>query len=232
MNPNTPKTSSRLVRAAVAERGELERHRDRLIARRDDLRADLDEVERALVEVDERATLLDRLAPPSSAHDAAEKTEAIPPSHASTAEPEVLRGTAIREAAVRLLAQSSDSGRPIHYRRLYQLLEGSGLRVAGKDPLATFLTQLSRSPVMRKTTKAGIYQIDFDAPERLRRRLTQLQTDLRAVTGNSTATDDLADIRRRREQVLGEVAQVERALEEAARTLTSPQGGELARGVA
>ena len=89
--------------------------------------------------------------------------------------------------------------------------------MAGKDPLATFLTQLSRSPAVRKTTEAGVYQLDSEAPDRLRRRLGELQAELRAVTGSPSATDDLAAVRRRREQVLVEVAQVERALEEVLR---------------
>jgi len=233
MNPKTPKTSSRLVRAATAERSELNRHRDRLIARRDDLGTELDEVERALVEIDERAALLDRIAPHSAPLSGAENAAAEPLGqvpHLGAAE--VLRGTSIRETAIRLLASSSDAGRPMHYKQLYELLLESGFIVAAKDPLAAFLTQLSRSPVMRKTTKAGIYQIDFDAPERLRRRLAELQTELRAVTGNPTATEDLAAIRRRREKVLTEVVQVERALEEAARVLVLSERDESARGVA
>lgn len=184
------------------------------------------------MEVDERAVLLDRLAPRSSAQSGAEKAGAsISSQVAALSAVEVLRGTSIREVAVRILARSDDAGRPVHYRRLYELLGEFGFAVAGKDPLATFLTQLSRSPVMRKTTKAGVYQIDFDASERLRRRLTELQTELRAVTGNPSATDDLAEIRRRRERVLAEVARVERALEEAARVLDAPESSELAEGV-
>lgn len=223
MNPSTPKTSSRLVRAAAAERSGLGRHRERLLARRDDLRAELDQVERALAEVDERLALLDRLAPlaeleaRASAEDGA--GEAPRGEVTELREAEVLRGTAIREAAVRVLAASGDATRPVHYRRLYELLGEAGFAVTGKDPLATFLTQLSRSPVIRKTTKAGVYELDPDAPDRLRRRLGELQAELREVTGNPSATDDLAEVRRRRERILGEVAQVERALEEAARVL-------------
>lgn len=236
MNPNTPKTSSRLVRAATAERAELNRHRDRLMERRDGLRTELDEVERALVDVDERAALLDRLAPvqaPEQTVNGKADAEVDSPSQvAKMPAAEVLRGTAIRETAVRLLANSADAAHPVHYRRLYELLGESGFAVAGKDPLATFLTQLSRSPVVQKTTQAGIYQLDLDAPERLRRRLTELQTELRAVTGSPAATSDLAEIRGRREQVLAEVAQVERALEEAARVLSVPEGREPVRGAA
>lgn len=229
MNPNTPKTSSRLVRAAVAERGELARHRERLLGRRDALRAELDQIERALGDVDERSALLDRLAPPE--HASPEGVTAESGEVAELPGAKVLRGTAIRETAVRLLASGSDAMRPVHYRRVYELLGEAGYAVAGKDPLATFLTQLSRSPVMRKTTEAGVYQLDPNAPDRLRRRLGDLQGELRSVTGNPSAADDLAEVRRRRERVLSEVAQVERALEEALRVL-DPGGRESSRDVA
>jgi hypothetical protein len=236
VNPNTPKTSPRLVRAATAERRELSRHRARLISRLDDLRAELDQVERALVEVDERSGLLDRLAPVELPEGVAPtgKERAVGSAGRVAEGPvaQILRGTAIRETAVRLLVRSSDAHRPIHYRHLYELLRDSGFEVAGKDPLATFLTQLSRSPVMHKTTQAGIYELDFDASERLRRRLTELQADLRTVTGNPGATDDLAEIRERREQVLAEMAQIERALEEAARVIAVPASDEANRGAA
>jgi hypothetical protein len=217
MTPAAPKTSSRLLRAAAAERTDLDRHRDRLLARRESLRADLERIEAALVEVDERVALLSRLAPASGAP-AALPTPAERDGVAATA----LRGTAIRETAVRVLAGSPHAGGPIHYRRWLELVEDAGYAVAGKDPAAVFLTQISRSPVVRKTTTAGAYELDRDAPERLRRRLAALQGELRTVTAAPADATDLAEIRRRRDGTLAEITQVERALEEAARSLAAP----------
>src|SRR5919202_6121131 len=62
MVPPVPTPSARLVRAAAAERAEIARHRDRMLAARDRLRAELAEVEAALRDLDERDALLDRLA--------------------------------------------------------------------------------------------------------------------------------------------------------------------------
>jgi hypothetical protein len=220
MTPATPKTSSRLLRAAAAERSDLDRHRDRLLARRDALRADLERIEAALLEVDERVALLTRLAPPG-----AEPEPARAPAAASGTP---LRGTAIRETAVRVLAGSHHAGGPIHYRRWLELVEAAGYAVTGKDPAAVFLTQISRSPVIRKTSRSGVYELDRDAPERLRRRLAALQGRLRAVTAAPADAADLAAIRAQREQTLAEITQTERALEEAARSLATPAGGSLA----
>src|SRR3954468_1078938 len=66
--------SARLVRAAQADRVDLGRHRDRLLAERDRLRRELERVERDLSLVDERAALLDRLTPP----DRQDRAEAVP----------------------------------------------------------------------------------------------------------------------------------------------------------
>jgi hypothetical protein len=220
MTPATPKTSSRLLRAAAAERSDLDRHRDRLLARRDALRADLERIEAALVEVDERVALLARLAPPGA--------EPEPARAAVATSGTPLRGTAIRETAVRVLAGSSHAGGPIHYRRWLELVEASGYAVSGKDPAAVFLTQISRSPVIRKTSRSGVYELDRDAPERLRRRLAALQGRLRTVTATPADAADLAAIRAQREQTLAEITQTERALEEAARSLAAPAGGQLA----
>jgi hypothetical protein len=223
MTPATPKTSSRLLRAAAAERSDLDRHRDRLLARRDALRADLERIEAALVEVDERVALLARLAPPGA------EPEPVRAPAAASGTP--LRGTAIRETAVRVLARSPHAGGPIHYRRWLELVEEAGYAVTGKDPAAVFLTQISRSPVIRKTSRSGVYELDRDAPERLRRRLAALQGRLRTVTAapaDAADAADLAAIRAQREQALAEITQTERALEEAARSLATPAGGDVA----
>lgn len=218
MTPTSPKTSSRLVRAAAAERADLDRHRERLTARRDDLQDELEQVERALADVDDRVALLNRLAPAEATGNGNGRPADLAGDTPVGPGQQLLRGTAIREMAVRLLAESAEAGRPVHYKRVFDMLGGAGFAVGGKDPLATFLTQFSRSPLVRKTSKAGIYEFDREAPERLRRRLGELQTELRAATTTS-ANGDLAEVRKRRDKVLADIAQVERALDEASRVL-------------
>lgn len=126
-----------------------------------------------------------------------------------------------------------DTTQPIHYRGLYELLTESGFSVAGKDPPGTFLTQLSRSPAMRKTTEAGVYELDPDSPGRLRSQLANLQAELNAMTANPAPAGDLAEIRRQREAILSEMSRVEKALEEAVPVLGGEKGdGARARGAA
>jgi len=56
---------------------------------------------------------------------------------------EELRGERLREVALDVLQRLSTSGDPVHYRIWFEALVESGYRVIGKDPLATFLTQVS-----------------------------------------------------------------------------------------
>ena len=204
MAPTTPTPSARLVRAAVAERAELRAHRERLLAAREGLRAELEVVEASLREVDERATLLDRLV------------------GAAAPEPDAEAGPAIRRAAVQVLLALPDRPLALHYRDWFEALRAEGYEVLGKDPLAVFLTQLSRSPLVRKGTQGGVYELDRDAPRRLRHHLDALHDELRGLTATPSATADLTAIRARRAAITAQITQTEKALEEAEAVLSAP----------
>lgn len=215
--PPTPTTSLRLVRAAKAERADLARHRQRLITARASLRDELDRIEASLGEIDDRDTLLSRLAPADD-HPAAREhvghDEPLPSATARAAQ-WLLRGPAIRKAAVRVLLDQPERPEALHYRRWYELLTQAGYTVAGKDPLAVFLTQVSRSPVVTRGTQTGVYAIDPQAPRRLRERLAELHAELRSLASAPDMTADLAAIRESRRELTAAIGRVERALEEA-----------------
>jgi hypothetical protein len=230
MTLSLPHPSSRLLRAAAAEQSDLARHRDRLAGNRDVLLAQLRELDEALAATDARLEALARLVEPagpgrmqSDAFDAMSQSSAAPPARVPTHDQDdrpALRGPAIREVAVRVLIGQPDHIDALHYRRWYELLDAAGYRVAGKDPLAVFLTQLSRSPVVRKATQPGVYEVDRQAPTRIRDRLERLQAELREVTLASHGPIELATVRARRHELDLAISQQERALEEAARVLT------------
>jgi hypothetical protein len=225
MVPRAPTPSSRLVRAAAAEREGLQRHRAQLIARRDDLRAELEGIDAVLREIDERDALLHRLARPATtafALDAPEEpATVVSVAPACTLAPVAtpLRGPDIRAAAVRVLLEHPERPDALHYREWFAALRDAGYAVAGKEPLAVFLTQLSRSPVVRKGTQSGVYELDRDAPRRLRGRLDALHDQLRNLTSAPGAMADLAAVRARRAEVTAEITRTEKALEEAAALL-------------
>jgi len=145
------KPSSRLARAADAERQDIARKRARLARRHGQLAGELAEIEASLAELAEREQLIVRLlaAPDTDGIDT--QPEGVRSSE-GIREPQkrqraLLRGPQIRETAVRVLAGSPHAG-AIHYRDWYQLLCDAGYEVAGKDPLAVFLTQITRSPLV------------------------------------------------------------------------------------
>jgi hypothetical protein len=114
-----------------------------------------------------------------------------------------------------VLRTRPDRPQALHYRDWFDALRAAGYAVAGKDPLAVFLTQLSRSPVVRRGTQSGVYELDTTAPRRLRERLDALHAELRGLTAAPSATADLTAIRARRAALTAEITRVEKALEEA-----------------
>jgi hypothetical protein len=232
MNVSLPNPSSRLLRAAVAERADLVRHRERLTGERTRLLGELRELDAALAAVDRRLDVLAELAgrPENAVPDTA---PLVPAAGTETAAHDsdpgasriALRGPAIREAAVRVLIAQPGPIEALHYRQWYELLLDAGFRVAGKDPLAVFLTQLSRSPLVRKASAPGVYEVDRQAPLRIRQRLDRLQAELREVTVGApgqlaTASPiELGAVRARRHELDVAISQQERALEESLRVL-------------
>ncbi len=226
-----PKPSSRLVRAAAAEQADLVRHRDRLSRERERLLGELQRVGDELAAVDERLGVLVRLVDadllaldrrPAALRGVAAAAVAAAPDGGPTRT--VLRGPAIRETAVQVVIAQPEHIEAIHYRRWYDLLGAAGYTVAGKDPLAVFLTQVTRSPVVHKGTEPGVYEVDRRAPLRIRQKLERLQGELRDATLTPVAPVDLAGVRARRHELDLSISQHERALVEALRSLSRDGG--------
>jgi hypothetical protein len=71
-----------------------------------------------------------------------------------------LRGQKLQGVAVQVLRERCRPGVAVHYRDWYALLVEAGVRVAGKDPLATFLTQVARaSEVESVRPRSGLYRL-------------------------------------------------------------------------
>jgi hypothetical protein len=96
---------------------------------------------------------------------------------------QVLKGQMLREEAVRILVEQRGTRQPIHYRDWYGLLRDAGLGAAGKDPIATFLTQITRSPLVQRVN-GGVYQVDPVAAYELARE------ELSRATRELTTAED------------------------------------------
>lgn len=113
-------TSARLSRAAVAERAVLARKRDELASRSETLRSERHRIEIALIGLEERIALLDRLAelsalgPASPTANDAEKRSRLARM--------IPGGPAIREIAARALSPAAAPRDPVHSRRLHAIV--------------------------------------------------------------------------------------------------------------
>ncbi len=71
-----------------------------------------------------------------------------------------LRGQKLQEIAIQLLREKKGTGVEVHYKDWFDLLVAAGLVVGGKDPLATFLTQIGRArDVESVRPRSGLYRL-------------------------------------------------------------------------
>lgn len=223
--PEPLEPSRRLLQAATAERNRLAADLAKIERDEAALRRRLTETERKAATVRQRLALLEQLG--------GESLAAEPPSGPRLVEDGSeppngwLRGAAIRQAAVRLLASTARPAAPIHYTEWLSLLDDAGYGIQSRDPGSAFLTQIGRSPVVIRTEKPGIYALDLDAPLRLRERLAKLNDELLALHEGQQTIDAIATTRQRRSELIAEIERVERALEEALESVGT--GGETSK---
>ena len=73
---------------------------------------------------------------------------------------EELRGRRLREVAVQILRSSRDVGVVIHYTEWFELVIAAGVTVGGKNPVATFLTQIAKDPAVESVRpRSGLYRL-------------------------------------------------------------------------
>lgn len=71
-----------------------------------------------------------------------------------------LRGQRLRDVAIQILKRHKGQAATVHYREWYELVVHEGHRVAGKDPVASFLTQVSRAHEVESVgRRSGLYRL-------------------------------------------------------------------------
>jgi prefoldin subunit 5 len=226
--PEHSTNGQRLQRAALAEGTRLARSLRKTEHRIAALRTELEQAEAAKSELQDRISLLSRLTGQEIPFE--QHLELLPrsPSDGFEEEPaprSTLRGAAIRSVAVRLLAIREDPLAPIHHASWFSLVRQAGYEVGGRDPGATFLTQISRSPVVARGSKPGVYQLDLEAPQRLEVHLNQLRKELSALHQGQQTIEAISSTRERRDNVGSDLARVERLLLEAVESLGLNEDG-------
>ena len=139
--------SSEFVQAAQAER-------DLLAARLVEARERVVHFEALAAEAREEANAL------AASIRAIEEVAGLAPQLALCELSEELRGERLREAALEVLQRLARAGDPVHYRIWFDELVRSGFRVSGRDPLATFLTQITRIDAVESIgRRSGLYRL-------------------------------------------------------------------------
>jgi hypothetical protein len=142
------------VDLSVHVKRSVEAERDVVATRLSELRAQSERLHRLVdhvdADVEQTARLLQRI----------DESLGIAPQLSFSSLDGELRGQQLQEVAVALLRQKKAVGEPVHYKEWYGLLVGAGARVAGKDPLATFLTQVARAPGVESVRpRSGLYRL-------------------------------------------------------------------------
>jgi hypothetical protein len=139
--------SGDFLAAAIAER-------DRLTTRLEETRERLDHFEALVAKWRDEADELAR------AIRAIEEVAGLASQMAFSEISEQLRGERLREVALQVLRGLSASGDAVHYRVWFDALLESGYRVSGRDPLATFLTQITRIENVESIgRRSGLYRL-------------------------------------------------------------------------
>lgn len=71
-----------------------------------------------------------------------------------------LRGERLRGVAAEVLWRHFSAGDVVHYKQWFELVVADGHRIGGKNPAATFLTQVARvDSVERVGRRSGLYKL-------------------------------------------------------------------------
>jgi septal ring factor EnvC (AmiA/AmiB activator) len=170
--PATPRPHASLVRAAAAEGQRLERALARLSRRRETLAAELAELEAQMDELRERQRLLDVLV---DGADRGELAKRSAPGTGAVTSP--LRGRRLRLIATQLLWQQLGM-QEIYYREWFEQLVQAGYTVGGRDPLASFLTNVRDSPAVVRGQTQGYYRLDPTSVDAVARDLAEAEAEL------------------------------------------------------
>jgi hypothetical protein len=143
----TEALSANFIAAAIHQRETLQKNVQKLRADVEVLRAKADELE-TKASLDER--LLREL----------EDILELAPQLRVDLQTEELRGQRLRQVAIEILRNELGAGESIHYRDWFRLVRAAGHRVAGQDPMASFLTQVSRSDAVEPLgARSGRYRL-------------------------------------------------------------------------
>jgi hypothetical protein len=165
--------SAAIVRTARNEVVRVQRALDTLAQRRAALMAQIAELDSQARSHERRLALLSELAAVEDATPAAE----IGTGELTVAPARALRGRELRREAGRLLWQWRGA-EPVHYREWFERVLAAGYATGGKDPAASFLSNVRESPAVLRAEGQGRYQLDPASLDRVETEISEAQAEL------------------------------------------------------
>ncbi len=205
--------SAALVRTARSEIERLGRTLNTIEQRRAALLGQLAELEKETEGYERRRQLLEELINIERHHT---------PSSAPALRPSVrvVKGGELRREAGRLLwlvQRESD----IHYREWFERVLAAGYAVGGKDPLASFLTNMRDSPAVQRGSSQGRYRLDPGSIDRLGQEIREGSAELVDVEHSierayESGADQrsIEDLREHRDNLTQRIKRLESKLQE------------------
>jgi hypothetical protein len=182
--------SAALVRAAHSEQERIGRALAALDRRREAMRAQLAALDDEAALLLERRRLLGELTGDGVAEPPA--LRAVPA--------RLLKGRELRRVAARLLWETEREGE-IQYRDWFDRVLAAGHAIGGKDPTATFLTNVRDSPAVVRGSRAGFYRLEPAARAEVAQALAEAQAELRDVASVLARPVDSVAERARRDEL-------------------------------
>jgi hypothetical protein len=153
----------------------VQRQMSTIEQRRDALHAQLAEVDAELESYARRKQLLEELVFVEQVDPVTEV-----PRTASRPIRRAIKGAELRRVAARQL-WTSQGEQEVHYRDWFERLIAAGYAIGGKDPLASFLTNIRDSPAVTRGSRQGYYRLDPRGAGPLEQQLNENQAELADV---------------------------------------------------
>ena len=173
-----PAPSKKLLRAAQGEIERVQHARETAEAQRATLLAEIAQLDQTIKGYVHRIGLLNELiAEPTTPAPLLAVPRRITPSPQRTAISGTVRGRELRRVAGRLLWATERDGE-IHYRDWFERAMTAGITIGGKDPAASFLTNIRDSPAVTRGSRPGYYRLDPHTLEKTKQQIRETQAEL------------------------------------------------------
>jgi hypothetical protein len=204
-----------MVRTARNEIERIERALAVTEQRRGALLAELADLEAEAEGYARRRRLLAELAQVEQARPSAETGVARP--QAAT---RAVKGRELRRAAGRLLWGWERTGE-VHYREWFERVLAEGYATGGKDPAASFLTNIRDSPAVVRGSAQGFYRLDPSSIDRVgqaigeaRAELTDVQQSIERAYDGESQSGTVESLRTHRDRLKQQLKRLEADMQE------------------